>query len=152
MFQIRQATLADVTAVTQLNHALFQEDGGQRDPTLNLEWATEHGHDYFTKLISTGMCFVALVEEAIVGYLIGYTRDPSSYRLVKTAELESMFVQTPHRGQGIGKALAQAFIHWAAEQQAHHITVTAYATNERAIAFYQSLNFTPKNLTLALTL
>jgi GNAT superfamily N-acetyltransferase len=152
MYHIRQATLGDVTAVTQLNYALFQEDGGQRDPTLNLEWATEHGHDYFSKLISTGMCFVALVDEAIVGYLIGYTRDPSSYRLVKTAELESMFVQAPHRGQGIGTALAQAFIHWAGEQQAHHITFTAYATNERAIAFYQSLNFTPKNLTLALTL
>ena len=44
--QVRQATQIDVGTIVQLSHALFQEDAGQRDQTVNLEWAIANGHDY----------------------------------------------------------------------------------------------------------
>jgi hypothetical protein len=44
-----------------------------------------------------GMCLLAVAGNEAVGYLAGYVRDKSSYRLVKTAELESMFVKESFR-------------------------------------------------------
>jgi len=41
--QIRCAEEADVSDIIQLSHALFQEDAGQRDKSVNLNWAVEHG-------------------------------------------------------------------------------------------------------------
>jgi GNAT superfamily N-acetyltransferase len=71
---------------------------------------------------------------------------------VKTAELESMFIRKASRGQGIGTALAHHFMDWAKEDGAEIMTVTAYAANQSAVNFYQSLGFTPKQITLALKL
>jgi ribosomal protein S18 acetylase RimI-like enzyme len=152
--EIKQATEADVSHIVQLSHALFQEDAGQRDKTVNLNWANEQGRDYFSQFLEREqtICLLAAVDEAVVGYLAGYVRDVSAYRLVKTAELESMFIRKTHRGQGLGTALAHHFTQWAQENGAEIITVTAYTANQRAINFYQSLAFRPKQLTLALNL
>lgn len=152
--KIKRATQDNINDIVKLSHALFQEDAGQRDRTVNLEWAIAHGHDYFSKFIGQEqkICLVATVAEAVVGYLAGYVSDASSYRLVKTAELESMFIQKPYRSQGTGTALAHNFIQWAKENGAETMTVTAYAANQPAVHFYQSLGFTPKQVTLALQL
>ena len=152
--QVRQATRVDVSDIVQLSHALFQEDAGQRDKTVNLEWAIANGQDYFSKFMGQEqkICLVATVAGAIVGYLAGYVSDVSDYRLVKTAELESMFILKSHRGQGIGTALAHSFRQWAKEKGAEFMTVTAYAANQQAVNFYQGLGFAPKQITLALKL
>jgi GNAT superfamily N-acetyltransferase len=61
-----------------------------------------------------------------------------------------MFILQPYRGQGVGTALAQQFRQWSETHGAEFITVTAYAANETAVHFYQSLGFTPKLITLSL--
>ncbi|RME83448.1 MAG: GNAT family N-acetyltransferase, partial [Caldilineae bacterium] len=48
---IRRADEKDVPIIVELNYALFQEDAGQRDPFMNLNWPREEGHQYFSKLL-----------------------------------------------------------------------------------------------------
>jgi GNAT superfamily N-acetyltransferase len=150
--EIRQATPADLPTIVDLNYALFQEDAGQRDPSLNLEWARQHGHEYFAKLIAgaNSVCFVAEVGSDVAGYLVGYTKEPSDIRPLKTAELESMFVREAARSQGVGARLISDFVDWARGRGAQSVSVTAYYANQRAIAFYQRAGFTPLHLSLKL--
>jgi GNAT superfamily N-acetyltransferase len=48
--------------------------------------------------------------------------------------------------------LVNHFIIWARERGVERMAVSAYAANKRAIAFYQTLGFTPKSLSLELGL
>lgn len=53
-----------------------------------------------------------------------------------------MFVAPDRRGQGVGAGLVAAFRRWAVDRGAAQLRVTAYATNEAAIRFYQREGFT----------
>jgi len=151
---IRHAAEKDVPIIVELNHALFQEDAGQRDPFMNLNWPQEEGHEYFSKLMRSerGLGLLAEAEGKVIGYLVGYLRHSSSLRPVKMAELESMYVREVYRGQGVGQQLVQKFLEWAKERGVERVSVTAYVANERAVAFYEKLGFTAKRLTLELGL
>ena len=151
---IRHAAEKDVPIIVELNHALFQEDAGQRDPFMNLNWPQEEGHEYFSKLMRSerGLGLLAEAEGKVIGYLVGYLRRSSSLRPVKMAELESMYVREAYRGQGVGQQLVQKFLEWARERGVERVSVTAYVANERAVAFYEKLGFTAKRLTLELGL
>lgn len=152
--KITQAKPSDVNHIVALSYALFQEDAGQRDPTVNLEWAKEEGEAYFSDLVSNdnNICLLASIEGKVVGYLVGRAIAPSSYRPIKQAELESMFVQDGYRGQKIGTYLTNRFLEWAKEKNAQQVTVSAYEANDKAIAFYKKLGFQPRNLILYLGL
>ncbi|MEM7130366.1 MAG: GNAT family N-acetyltransferase [Chloroflexota bacterium] len=147
---IRIATEADIDTIVSLNHALFQEDAGQRDPTMNVDWALEHGHEYFASLLQQGETHSLIAEddEKALGYLIGYLRDSSSLRPINQAELESMFVVAEARSSGIGAELVSQFKEWCKKQGVERISVTAFVANERATAFYQRHGFEPRNVTL----
>ncbi len=151
---IRHAAEKDVPIIVELNHALFQEDAGQRDPFMNLNWPQEEGDEYFSKLIRSerSLGLLAEAEGKVIGYLVGYLRRSSSLRPVKMAELESMYVREAYRGQEVGQQLVQKFLEWARERGAERVSVTAYVANERAVAFYEKLGFTAKSLALELGL
>lgn len=148
--QIRQANDTDLVAIVELNYGLFQEDAGQRDQSMNLEWPKQHGMEYFQQLLTgtKSICFVAVTDAETVGYLAGYVRDPNDLHFIKSAELESMFVLPAWRSQQVGSQLVQTFLEWARARGVQSISVSAYAANERAITFYQSHGFKPKNLIL----
>jgi hypothetical protein len=40
---IRKGEIADLNHLVALNYALFQEDAGQRDPLMNLNWPRAQG-------------------------------------------------------------------------------------------------------------
>lgn len=146
----RTAAESDVETIVSLNHALFQEDAGQRDPFMNLDWSLENGHEYFESLLHSEetLCLIAEEHGRAVGYLIGYLRKPNSLRPVKLAELESMFVLAQYRNMGIGAELVSQFKQWCRSKGAERMSVTAYAANEGAIAFYQSHGFEARNVTM----
>jgi ribosomal protein S18 acetylase RimI-like enzyme len=108
---IRRAEEKDTGEIVELSYALFQEDAGQRDPLMNLNWPREEGDEYYSRLVSGdhSVCFLAEMEGKPVGYLVGYATDATSLRPIKLAELESMFVHQEFRGQGTGTALANEF-------------------------------------------
>lgn len=148
--RIREAEHDDLEVIVALNHALFQEDAGQRDPYMNLNWAQEEGHAHFARHLGseTSHCLVVEQPGDVVGYLVGYTRGASSLRIAPEAELESMFVRGAFRGHGAGAQLIDAFLVWCREREIQRVAVTAYAANEGAIRFYRRAGFRPANLTL----
>ncbi len=153
MFEIQEATQIDCEPIVRLSYALFQEDAGTRDHTVNLEWAKAHGQAHYSQMIDSpqAVCFVAVVGKKMVGFLAGYTREATDTRLVKTADLQSLYIEEAFRGQGLGTALTQQFVNWTSAQQVDTVTVSAYYANQKAVDFYQKLGFAPKNITLSLT-
>jgi GNAT superfamily N-acetyltransferase len=148
--QIRMATAVDIEAVVRLGSMLFQEDGGQRDPWMNVDWPRQEGARYYLGHTAgeESLCPLAEVEDRVVGFLTGYVREWSSLRPVRLAELESMFVVGAHRGKGIGQELVREFVPWCRVKGVKRIAVTAYAANEAAVRFYQRLGFEPRTVTL----
>lgn len=147
---IRPAELSDLDIIVELNHSLFQEDAGQRDPFTNLGWAHQEGREHFTHRITAddNLCVVAEMDGRIVGYLAGRIGGPSGIRSIRSADLESIFVVDDVRGRGVGRALAGVFLRWCGEQEAQRVSVTAYASNDGAIRFYRRLGFEPKEVAL----
>lgn len=56
-------------------------------------------------------------------------------------ELISMWVAPPVRGRGVGDALVQAVMSWAAGQRARRVVLDVVAGNEQAIALYERHGF-----------
>lgn len=148
--QVRLAELSDLDAIVALNHGLFQEDAGQRDPFTNSDWALEEGKEHFTHHITAenSRCLVAESDGRLIGYLVGYVGQPSRLRPIRAAGLESMFVLGDARSRGVGQRLADAFLQWCGEQKAESVSVGAYASNDGALRFYKRLGFAPKEVIL----
>lgn len=115
-FLIKKATISDLKDIQRLNRELFKKEFTDFDDTLDLEWTfSEIGERYYTDHITRddNCALVAVIDDEIVGYLVGCISITSSYRVtVISAELENMFVRDTHRGVGIGSNLYEAFAHW----------------------------------------
>lgn len=148
---IRKARMADLKTVQDLNAGLFKTDG-PRDKFLNHKWPYQKaGKTYFKKAIAgkNTCCFVAEIENEIVGYLAGGITKKESWRIVKKrTELENVFVKDKFRSMGVGKKLMDAFLNWSQEVKAERALVVAYATNEKAIKFYKKNGFIPYGFSL----
>jgi GNAT superfamily N-acetyltransferase len=148
--EIRLAGTDDVPAVVALSGGLFAEDGGLRDEYLDVGWPAREGHRYYGAVLTTrdAACWVAVDGGRTIGYLVARINGPYPSRPVKVADLESVFVEPAERGRGVGSGLVATFADWAVRHGARRMTVTAYAANERAIAFYRRHGFVPRSLSL----
>ncbi|WP_205862083.1 GNAT family N-acetyltransferase [Planosporangium thailandense] len=147
---IRTATRRDLDEVVELSAELFAEDAGQRDPYTDLGWPRREGHEYFGGLLTgpTTRCWLAEVDGKVAGSLIGRIKRETTVRPARVAELESMYVRPEYRSAGVGAALVAEFMAWARGRGAKLAAVTAYAANERALAFYARNGFTPQSVQL----
>ncbi|WP_409181069.1 GNAT family N-acetyltransferase [Amycolatopsis sp. VS8301801F10] len=147
-----RATPESVPQLVASAAALFAEDGGRRDPYLDLSWPRREGPAYFTDLVhrNDSQCLLALsATGSPIGHLIGRIRraDPLRPGAV-VGVLESLRVDPAHRETGVATALTEEFFAWARESGANQASVTAYAANESAIRFYRGRGFAPFELTL----
>ncbi len=148
--RLRRAEAEDVMDIVGLSSALFREDAGRRDPCTNLNWPREEGQEYFAGLVARAgsLCLLAEVGGEVVGYLAGRVEEGTALRPWRVAELESMYVRGGYRNQGVGARLVGGFLGWVGSRGAERASVTAYATNERAIRFYQRAGFRPRRVSL----
>ena len=147
---VRKARIEELSMVQKLSEGLFTSDG-HRDKWLNHKWSFgEAGKKFFTRRISEPecICLVAELEGKVVGYLAGIVKEVESWRPVKRTELENMFVEEEVRSRGVGKELIKEFLKWSREKGAERAEVCAYASNDKAIGFYQRENFVPYSLVL----
>lgn len=147
---VRLAASTDLPTMVALSDGLFQEDSGTRDPLMNHDWAKTDGRHYFSGLLEKP-AYVVLVADSgseVIGYLVGVRHEASALRPVRSAELESMFVVPGWRGQGVGQELAEHFLAWARAYEVAWVTVSAYAANMQALAFYERLGFARHTVTL----
>ncbi|MEV8630176.1 GNAT family N-acetyltransferase [Streptosporangium sp. NPDC051023] len=147
---VRPATAADLDGVVACSSALFAEDAGTRDPTLNVSWPRQYGQARFAEALGDPERLVMVAEDegGIVGHLTGSLSGPTPMRPVTVATLGSIYVRPAYRGQKIGSRLVAEFRTWAALHGAQYAGVTAYASNEAAIRFYQRNGFGTRSVVL----
>jgi len=151
---VRPARADDIPGLVASSTALFAEDAGTRDPSVDADWPREHAAVSFAAALDDPARLVLAVEHAgaVVGHLTGSLAEPTAMRPVKVATLISVYVRPAHRSSGAGARMVDAFVRWAGEQGAEHAEVTAYAANTDAIRFYERNGFAPQSLTLRLNL
>ena len=79
---------------------------------------------------------VAEVNSSIVGYVLG-SHHPCFYASGNVAWTEEIFVDSKHRGSGLGRELMANFENWAKDEDCK---IVALATR-RAEAFYKALDY-----------
>jgi GNAT superfamily N-acetyltransferase len=148
--RIRPATAADLPAIVRFSQGLFAEDSGTRDPFGDPTWPEREGTAYFGAALADEAVRICIAEDAEPrGYLLGRLRPPSPTRSgAVLADLESMFVAAEHRSAGIGKQLVTAFEAWARAAGAQALTVSAYASNQRALRFYAAEGYVDHSVQL----
>ncbi|WP_433245117.1 N-acetyltransferase family protein [Streptosporangium sp. CA-135522] len=147
---VRPATVADLEGVVACSSALFAEDAGARDLTLNLNWPAEHGPVQFAAALEAPDRLVLVAEDGgrIVGHLTGSLSGPTPMRPITVATLGSIYVRPAHRGQKVGAGLVAEFRAWARLHGALYAGVTAYASNEAAVRFYERNGFAMRSVVL----
>lgn len=147
---IRKAVVTDLEQVILLSDELTLSDLPY-DKEIDINWAhTEDGKKYYTEKIlgKNGICFVAILNNKIVGYATAIEKETPSYRLVKVAALENLVIDKNLRNMGIGKKLMDVFKIWAKEIKASKISVNVFALNKKGISFYKREGFLPFENTL----
>ena len=147
---IQRANISDLEKVLFLSDGLTLADFPY-DKKVDINWAhTDKGRKYYEEKIkgTLGICFVAEIDEKIIGFITAAEKKVPSYRQVKVAELENIFVKEEFRNKGIGKKLMEAFVNWAKELKVDKVAVNVFALNEKAIAFYKREGFVSQDLNL----
>jgi ribosomal protein S18 acetylase RimI-like enzyme len=151
MVAIRPATKEDLQTVQQLSKALFDDPTSAGDKFSDHSWPiSKAGYKAFESSITNPeeALWVAVDGQAIIGFLCAGPAAPLEWRPVKRVELLSFYVMPTYRNHDIGHQLCLQFFAWARQQKAQTATVSAYADNERGIAFYKKMGFRPESLEL----
>ena len=97
------------------------------------------GEEHWHRRIARGGTFLAYVPALSAtepaGLTGGYVIEPG------TVELISMYVRPRARGRGVGEALVEAVIGWAAARNAASVHLWVTETNTHARALYQRCGF-----------
>ncbi|MGV9314927.1 N-acetyltransferase family protein [Streptomyces sp. NPDC003691] len=147
---VRRAGHADIAGLVACSSALFAEDAGVRDPSVNIGWPREHGARRFAAGVDDPdrLLLVADCDGEVVGHLVGVLADASELRTVRVATLVSMYVRPAFRRGRIGGRLVAEFFDWATNAGAGAVEVTAYSGNAEAVRFYERHGFAPRSVTL----
>jgi GNAT superfamily N-acetyltransferase len=152
---VEPATHDDIDKLVELEAGLFREDGGRRDPLVDITWPDREGRDDFERLLAdpSAIVFVARSGTTAVGHAVGYLSQSSPTRLpVVYGVLRSMYVDVGHRDAGVGGLLAETFISWARAQGCAEVHVDAYTANQGAQRFYGRHGFEPQSVSMVLRL
>lgn len=150
---VRRATPEDVPGWLESSAALFAEDAGTRDPTMNTDYPHELGVQGYSGLLAKPerLVLVAVADGLVVGHLTGTLAEPQQVRPIRVATLSSLYVRPAYRSHRVGARFVAEFRRWAKERDADRIAVTAFAANDSAVRFYQREGFVPMTLTLETT-
>lgn len=138
--QIRDATIADIPAITDLFNALI--------PTTTVIWRDhlalpDEMADWFAGQRHAGHpVLVAELDGAVVGYTSwkefrGGPRFPGYAHTVE----HTVHVDGSHHGRGIGRALLTALVDLAVQRGIHVMVAGIDADNRPSVAFHERLGF-----------
>lgn len=146
---VSAVTHDDIGALATSAGALFDEDAGRHDATMDLGWAARDGAAYYSGLVDDRSCLLLLARDGdhVTGHLVGKLNEPNSLRTGRWAVLESLRVAPGSRRAGTGSLLVRQFLAWARQHGAQHASVTAYAANDNAQRLYERHGFAPLSVT-----
>jgi GNAT superfamily N-acetyltransferase len=149
----RKATVADLKDIQRLNHALFVKENSEFGSLLYKKYPySRAAKGYFLWRIGirrSGFVEVALYRKKIVGYLCGgLSRRKNFFIPAKYAEIENFFVESKHRGKGIGTTLVADFIRWCKDKNVDYVSVTASVKNKNGLNLYRRFGLRDTDITL----
>lgn len=150
--KIRPPRPQDWQILQDLNHRVMFVNKNY-DPFFNVDWEyTKPGEKYFQKMAISkddSCCFIAEADNQPIGYANGNIKI-QGYRIdsIKSAEIINIAVLPKFQSKGVGSKLFSAFLIWAKQKQATHLTVDSFYKNIQAIKFYKKLGLKPIDIIL----
>jgi len=146
---IRQMEIDDVPAVYHLGEDLFTSE---EFPILYRTWDPYEVTDYFTS--DPDYCLVAETEGRIVGFIMATTIEKEGTAWKKYGYVSWIGVDEAFQGANLGRRLYSRLEDRLQEFGVRMIIADTEGDNERAIAFFKAMGFTPRvqHLWLAKTL
>lgn len=151
---IRKAKENDLEKIVEMADQLSVADF-HYDKEIDQEWAhTPEGKKYYLEKVLrvSNACFLAEINQEIVGFALAEKKEVPPFRTVKVVELEELFVKDQYRNKGIGKMLIDYFLNWAKNSGFDKAAVNVYFMNEKGIEFYKREGFVPYDMTLEIPL
>lgn len=141
MAEIRDATVDDLRAITEIMNALLA--------TTAIEWTdTPHTVDerreWFGRQQAAGYPVVVAVDGGeVVGFAsFGDFRDIVKWPGYRTTVEHTVHVRESHWGAGVGRALIEELIARARQLDKHVLVAAVDGENETSIRFHERLGFT----------
>ena len=131
---IRPATPTDIPAIAKLIRDLAEYE--RLAHAVDFDEAKLREHLFGSRPYAEVL--LAEDDEAVVGFAL-FFHNYSTFRGKPGIYLEDLFVEPPHRGKGIGKALLKAVAKLAVERDCARVEWSVLNWNEPSIQFYKSL-------------
>ena len=145
----------DLDRLVELEASLFREDAGRYERFADITWPAREGHRDFERLLAdpSALVLVSRSGTKTVGFAVGYLSQSAPTRLPATfGVLRSIYVESRHRGSGVGTLLLDAFLSWARANGCAEAHVDSYAANAGAARFYERNHFEPLSVSRVLRL
>ena len=143
---IRRARRNDLNDIVRSYRKLFLFEKRQFDKTLDADWPMSRaGRAHLRGFIGTRSS-IALVVEAngrLIGFLLGSSSQEARRVKALYGQLDSMFLESAWRGQGIGRQLVEEFLLWCKRRRVRSIAVIAATQNKDALGLYRHFGFEP---------
>lgn len=150
---IRRADINDLVDIQKLNKILFELEYNNFDSSLDTSWPDSYeGQEYFRNAINNDVVLVAILDNKIVGYLVGSLNTGYSYNKTIQAELDNMCILEEYRKLGIGTQLFLEFKRICKNNNTSELKVVASYKNLNAINFYKNNGFVESELILKQTI
>jgi GNAT superfamily N-acetyltransferase len=123
--QYREAGLADVSAIAQVNSDTLRECGLATADIYDVQRLTNRWDGYVRRVqhprhaLEPRILFAALADSRLVGYIAGHF----SQRYDTQGELQSIYVLKNYQGCGIGTALLERLAGWFVENKRRSVCV-----------------------------
>jgi diamine N-acetyltransferase len=145
--QIRQATVDNAATLARLNVAVHVIHTEARPEIFKAPVVDEfivHMRDRLNQ--PDWRALIAEVDGLPVGYATTLISKRPENPFAHPGEhivVDNISVEPDYRSQGVGEALMEQVYVLAREEGIQRVTLTVWAFNERAIAFYERLGFKP---------
>ena len=98
---------------------------------------------------NNGKCYLAIENDKVIGLIMGIIvkfdeYDYLDYKCPKEGEITELIVSNKVRGKGIGKALMEKMEEYFKSCDCEYILVDIFAYNDKAINFYNKMNYHPR--------
>ncbi len=101
--------------------------------------------EHFSKLIFEKRMEVLKKRGRFIGYVAEENGESAGYCIAtidgRAGEIDSIFVNEPHRGKGVGEELMSLALQWLGEQECEGIKVSIAEGNENVLGFYRRFGF-----------
>ncbi len=96
-----------------------------------------------------GKCYLAIENDKVIGLIMGIIvefdeYDYLDYKCPKEGEITELIVSSCARGKGIGKALMEKMEEYFKSCDCEYVLVDIFAYNDKAINFYNKMNYHPR--------